>query len=103
MRESTRLKIVRVLTTEMGIDPNLLARDGANSDGFYVFVGKKANGERLRRFVTWTAEQRAVIEAHRDLFSEWFNDGVCCCCCCCDNGCCGKFSGTNAAYAEEEM
>lgn len=96
MRESTRLKIVRVLTTEMGIDPNLLDRDGANSDGCYVFVGKKFNGQgRLKKFVHWTAEQRAVIEAHRELFSEWFNDGVCCCC--------EKFSRTDAAYAEEEM
>ena len=73
MRETTRKYLTDVLSNEMGINPKFIARDGANSDGYYVFTGMKSNGrERLRSFVTWTPEQKAVIAAHQDEFDEWF-------------------------------
>lgn len=75
MDETTRKTLVTILEQEMGIVAELVARDGATSDGFYVFVGKKFNvGERLRKFVTWTPVQKIIIEDNKDLFEEWFND-----------------------------
>lgn len=75
MREATRLALLEVLRNEMGVDPELVARDGANSDGFYVFAGLKFNrAEKLRAFVTWSPAQYAVIENHKDLFHEWFSE-----------------------------
>lgn len=76
MREETRKYLADVIASEMGVNPSLVARDGANSDGCYIFTGMKSNGkEKLRSFITWTPKQKAIIELHRFAFDEWFREG----------------------------
>lgn len=76
MREETRKYLTDVFSNEMGINPKIIARDGANSDGYYVFSGVKFTGvDKLTSYVTWTTKQKAIIELHRFAFDEWFREG----------------------------
>lgn len=78
MNNKTRLALVEVFKNEMGIDPELVAQEGANSDGYRTFLAvprlHDEKGRKLSRFVKWSDEQYEVIEKHLDLFHDWFSE-----------------------------
>ena len=78
LTEDNRQKLLGHLK-HMGIVPEYVSRDGANTEGYRTFVFEpgtyQEDGSRLTRFVPWTQYQLDVINSNRLEFQEWFDEG----------------------------
>ena len=79
LTEDNRQKLLEHLK-HMGIVPEYVSRDGANTEGDRAFVFApgtyQEDGSRLTRCVTWTQYQLDVINSNRLEFQEWFDEGA---------------------------
>lgn len=75
LTEDNRVKLLELLK-RMGIDPEYVSRDGANTEGYRTFVfepsKRQEDGYRLSRFVPWTQYQLDVIFENPEVFETWF-------------------------------
>ena len=79
LTEDNRQKLLEHLK-HMGIVPEYVSRDGANTEGYRTFVFdpsiRQEDHSRLTRFVPWTQYQLDVINSNRLEFQEWFDEGA---------------------------
>lgn len=74
MNEIDRKSITLLFEQVLGIDPNTVAREGANEYGYFKFTGNIVDNSREKVWVPWTVEQLGVIDTLFELFDIWFSE-----------------------------